>query len=161
MKRIIPIIMGSDKDYDFAKGIGNKLKEFSLPHEYRIASADKVPEFVSELVAYYDKEFDLVVYETVVGRANSLSGVVAGSTPNPVIACPLDTDKSAFMMDIFSSLRKPSDDPVMVVPGQENAALAAVKIFALYDHDLRVKMEDYIKTVKKRIREADEKIRAL
>ena len=158
-KTIVPIIMGSDKDYDFAKGIGDKLEKFLVPHQYRVCSGEKHPAYLSDMVAKYDEENDLVVYETVAGRSNKLSGITAGLTLNPVIACPPDTDKAALQMDIWSTLRAPSDSAVMTVLGPENAALAAVKILSLYDEALRANLDEYMDSVRQRIEEADRNLR--
>lgn len=152
---IVPIIMGSEKDYDFAKGIGQKLDEFTVPHEYRVCSAEKHPKYLIEMVAKYDANNNLVVYETVAGRSNKLSGVVKGLTRYPVIACPPDTDKAALIMDIWSSIRAPSDSSVMTVLGAGNAALAAVDILALTDPELAIKLEEYRSSVRKKIEDAD------
>lgn len=156
---IVPIIMGSDKDYDFSKGIGKVLDEFGVPNEYRVCSAEKHPKYLIGMVARYDAEHDLVVYETVAGRSNKLSGVVKGLTDFPVIACPPDNDKAALQMDIWSSLRAPSDSSVMTVLGAGNAALAAVDILALTDPELMEKLREYKGKVRGAIEEADKKVR--
>jgi 5-(carboxyamino)imidazole ribonucleotide mutase len=159
MKRVIPIIMGSKKDYHFAERIGKKLEEFELPFDYRAASAHKNPEDVLEMVEWYDENYEEVIYETVAGRSNALSGVVAGRTIHPVIACPPDEDRTAFYMDIWSSLRTPGDIPVMTVPGPENAALAAARICALYDPELAERLEDYHSDIVKKLRKTDMEFR--
>lgn len=165
MKRIIPIIMGSDKDLDFAKRMGDKLEEFhetylvKLPFEYRVGSADKTPEHVIEIVRHYDGNFDEVVYGTIVGRANTLSGVVSGQTLNPVIACIRYKDKLEIIMDIWSNFRKPSDIYPVLAPGPEEAALATISIFSMRDPELAEALRDYKSKVAKKIIEADKKIR--
>lgn len=159
MKRIIPIIMGSEKDYEFAKKIGDKLGEFDLPFEYRVASGHKTPEGLLEIIDEYDGGFDQIVYETVAGRSNALSAVVAARTRNPVIACPPIKDNATFLVDIGSSLRMPSNVPVMTVTDPKNAALSAVKIFSMIDPEIAERFEEYKDNVVKKLQEADQRIR--
>jgi len=165
MKRIIPIIMGSDIDLKFAERMGNKLKEFSeeysveLPFKYRVGSADKTPKHVIEIVSYYDGNFDEVVYGTIAGRANALSGFVSGQTPNPVIACFPYEDKVDIVMDIWSNFRKPSNIYPLLAPGPKQAALAAISIFSIHDPELAEALRDYKDKVAGKIIEADKKIR--
>lgn len=158
-KRFVPIIMGSDKDYDFATGIGKVLDRFGVPFNYRVCSAEKNPEYLIEMVRKYDSSHGALVYETVAGRSNKLSGVVKGLTPYPVIACPPDSDKAALQMDIWSSLRAPSDSSVMTVLGAGNAALAAVDILALTDSQLMEELIKFKGEVMGKIQKADEAIR--
>lgn len=164
MKRMIPIIMGSNIDRNFAEKIGNKLTEFSkgygvnLPFEYRIGSAHKTPEHVIEVVRLYDDKFDEIVYETVAGRSNALSGFVSAQTTNPVIACPPHKDKIEMLIDIWSSIRSPSNVYPMLVPGPKEAATAAISIFSMRDAELRGALEDYKLKVKEKIIDADKKL---
>jgi phosphoribosylaminoimidazole carboxylase PurE protein len=160
MKRIVPIIMGSKRDYEFAKGIGDVLGRLGIPIEYRVGSAHKVPEHVLEMVGRYDQENDLVVYETVAGRSNALSGMVAGKTDNSVIACVPDNDKDALQMDIWSNLRMPSGISPVVVLGAENGALAAARIISLYDDSIKELFSEYMDDVRKKVMDADEELRS-
>ncbi len=120
----------------------------------RIASAHKTPEKLLEIL----KEYDRVVFVTVAGRSNALSGFVDANTPNPVIACPPYSDKFAGA-DVFSSLRMPSGVAPMVILEPENAALAVAKIVALYDENVRKKVEEYQKAKKEEVVKADEELR--
>jgi len=162
--RIVPIIMGSHRDYGFAKGIGDKLDEFDVPNAYRVASGEKHTGLLLKIMGEYENEKalifnDQIVYVTVAGRSNKLSGIVAGNTTYPVIAAPPDGDKTALQMDIWSSVRSPSESPVVTVLGAGNAALAAVRVFSLTDGKLRKRLERYCEEVRKGIEEQDEKFR--
>jgi 5-(carboxyamino)imidazole ribonucleotide mutase len=65
---------------------------------------------------------------TVAGRSNALSGMVAANCNNVVIACPPFKDLSAYMVDIHSTLRMPSNVPVLTVIDPHNCALAVARI---------------------------------
>ncbi len=72
--------------------------------------------------------------------SDALSGVVAGSTLFPVIACPPDSDEHGGAK-IFSSTAMPKGIPVSYVAKPENAALAAVRIFALTNPELKEQLD--------------------
>ncbi len=135
---MILIVMGSKSDLKFAEKIGEKLKFFGVNFEYEVASAHKTPEKVLRIV----KREDVDLFITVAGRSNALSGMIDANTVKPVIACPPYSDKFAGM-DVLSSLRMPSGVAPLVVLEPENAAIAAVKILALKDENLKKKIEDY------------------
>lgn len=135
---MILIVMGSKSDLKFAEKIGEKLKFFGVNFEYEVASAHKTPEKVLRIV----KREDVNLFITVAGRSNALSGMIDANTVKPVIACPPYSDKFAGM-DVLSSLRMPSGVAPLVVLEPENAAIAAVKILALKDENLKKKIEDY------------------
>ncbi len=122
----VVIIMGSEKDRPFIQPMLRKLNELGLEHHVYVASAHKQPEKVLEILTRYEKEPD-VVYITVAGRSNALSGMVDANTRHPVIACPVLHGEFA-LVDVFSSLRMPSGIAPMVVLDPENAVLAATKI---------------------------------
>ncbi|MCK5039930.1 MAG: AIR carboxylase family protein [Candidatus Aenigmarchaeota archaeon] len=139
MDNIIAIIMGSEGDRDFVKKIEDELKGFDAAFQTKVASAHKTPALVLKTIAEYDKKYDNVVYITVAGLSNGLSGVVAANTKNPVIACPPLNDQN-YMIDVHSTLRMPSKVPSMCVLNPKNAALAAVRILAIEDKKLKEKL---------------------
>ena len=72
-----------------------------------------------------------VVYVTVAGRSNALSGVVACNTHYPTIACPPFSDKDDFMVNINSTLQMPSNVPVMTILEPVNVALSIKRMLTL------------------------------
>ena len=60
-----------------------------------VASAHKNTQYVLDLIKKYDK-FKMI-WITVAGKSNALSGVVAANSKNPVIACPCFSDKIDMM----------------------------------------------------------------
>ena len=154
----VVIIMGSERDLEFAKEIAEYLKVFGLGFEFRVGSAHKTPEKVLEILKEYEGEN--VVYITVAGRSNALSAFVDAHTTKPVIACPPYSEKFAGV-DIFSSLRVPSGIGSVVTIEPEGAALAAAKIFALKDKALEERVKDYQKAKREEIVKADESVKKL
>ncbi len=151
---IVPIIMGSKKDKDFASGIGEYLDRFGIDYEYRVASAHKAPEFALGVLEEYDSKEEDVVYIAVAGRSNALCGVVDANTDNPVITCP-PTSSTFAGKDIYSSLRMPSGVAPMVILEPKNAALAAAKIFGLKNDEIKKKIRDYQKELENGIKSDD------
>lgn len=132
--------MGSKGDLEWSKKIAESLDKFGIESVMRIASAHKVPLKCYDIIKQYEK--DNVVFITVAGRSNALSGFADAQTHCPVIACPPYGDKFAGN-DIYSSLRMPSGVAPLVILEAENAALAAAKIFGLIDEEVRNKVIDY------------------
>lgn len=145
---MIPILLGSASDKDFAKKITDVLDQFGLSYKVIVSSAHKVPEKLLSVIQKYDVLKEPILYITIAGRSNGLSGVTAGATVNPVIACPPFSDKADYLVNIHSTLQVPSDTPVLTVIDPVNAALCAARIFALHDSELRKKIEHRVKQVK-------------
>jgi 5-(carboxyamino)imidazole ribonucleotide mutase len=124
------IIMGSGSDRDHCVKIARALDKLDVSSIMRVASAHKVPLKAMDIVHQYEQE--TVVFITVAGRSNALSGFVDANTVRPVIACPPYGEKFSGS-DIFSTLRMPSGVAPMLVLEPEEAALAAAKILALAD----------------------------
>ena len=80
---------------------------------------------------YYKKHNRQIIYITVAGRSNALSGVVACNTQFPVIACPPFQDKSDMTVNINSTLQMPSSVAVMTILEPGNVALCCQRIFGL------------------------------
>jgi 5-(carboxyamino)imidazole ribonucleotide mutase len=154
----VAIIMGSDRDLDFCREIGKYLKVLGVDYEFRVASAHKTPEKVLAIIKEFEAE--KVVYITVAGRSNALSGFIDANTAKPVIACPPYTQKFSGA-DIYSSLRMPSGIGSTVTLEPEGAAIAAAKIFAVEDKELEQRIRDYQSEKKRGIETADETVKKL
>lgn len=151
------IIMGSEKDFDFTEKAISLLNDFDVDYEVRVASAHKTPEKVLEIISENESE-EKVVYLTVAGRSNALSGFVDANTLFPVIACPPYSEKFSGA-DIFSSLRMPSGVGPLVVLDPKNAALAAAKMLALDDGDLRERISSYRRRLRENVEKGDERVK--
>jgi len=155
MNRKVVIIMGSKADLDWANQIVAVLKGFGIETITRIASAHKVPLKCYEIVKHYEKEN--VVFITIAGMSNALSGFTDAQTHCPVIACPPYSDKFGGA-DVYSSLRMPSGVAPLTILSPENAALAAAKIVGLSNPDIQNKIDEYQEKKRVEIEEADRNI---
>jgi 5-(carboxyamino)imidazole ribonucleotide mutase len=147
------IIMGSEKDLELCRDVAKYLKQLGVDYVFRVASAHKTPEKVLAILKEFEKAE--VVYITVAGRSNALSGFVDANTSKPVIACPPYSEKFGGA-DVFSSLRVPSGIGSVLTIEPEGAAIAAAKIFALNNKELEMRLKDYRLGKKIEIEKADE-----
>lgn len=124
------LIMGSTFDEPHAKKITDKLDEFGILWEQFAASAHKQPLKVLEILNNNKEEKD-VVYITIAGRSNALSGFVAANSEFPTLGCPPFSDKADMLVNIHSTLQMPSNTPVLTVIDPGNCALAVKRIFGV------------------------------
>jgi 5-(carboxyamino)imidazole ribonucleotide mutase len=155
----VVVILGSGSDEGFSQRITDALKGFGVNYEVRVASAHKTPGKLLQILKAYEAREDRIVYITVAGRSNALSGFVDANTSKPVIACPPYSDKFNGA-DIFSTLRMPSGVCPLVVLEPEAAALAAMKILALGRPELEEGIRRHHRQIRGRVDAADERLRS-
>ena len=156
----IIIIMGSKKDEEFSNRICTCLDNFSITYERRVASAHKTPQKLLKIIEEYEKLEGRIVYITIAGRSNALSGFVDANTKYPVIACPPCSSRFG-PLDIYSSLRMPSGVSPLVILDPQNAALASAKILALTNPKLSNRILEYQQNIKDIVEHADKKFRSI
>ena len=128
MKAIL--IMGSTSDEHHAKKITDKLDEYGISWEQHAASAHKQPLKVLEILNdNEDKEG--IVYITIAGRSNALSGFVAANSNFPTLGCPPFSDKSDMLVNIHSTLQITSNTPVITVIDQCKCSLEVKRILVV------------------------------
>jgi 5-(carboxyamino)imidazole ribonucleotide mutase len=151
------IMMGSKSDAETAKKVVEVLKEFGIEYAIHVASAHKTPESAIAIAKEYEKKSQerKVVIVAIVGMSNALSGMLAGATTFPIVTLPNSENEH----DIFSCLRMPSGISHMTILGAQNAGLAAAKILAVGDKNLRGKIADYQKKVSQKVYDADKEFR--
>ena len=120
------IIVGSERDKPFLEKIEQSLKKEKISFIAFFASAHKQPLKVLEIIKKYQSR--KVVFLTVAGRSNALSGFTAANSKHPVIACPPFKDKLDYLVNIHSTLQMPSKVPVMTIVDPLNAVLAVKRI---------------------------------
>lgn len=144
----VVIFLGSESDKEFVDGMDKEFKAWGVDAEVKVASAHKVPEKVFEFVRSRNETEEDLVYITVAGRSNALSGVIAANSIHPVIACPPLKDKDDYMVNIHSTLNMPSDTPVLTVVDRLNAIMSVLRIFALKNSELKAKLKERIEEVR-------------
>ena len=122
------LIMGSTSDEPHAKKITDKLDDYGIAWEQHVASAHKQPLKVLEILET-NKDGEDIVYVTIAGLSNALSGFVAANSKFPTLGCPPFSDKADMLVNIHSTLQMPSNTPVLTVIDPGNCALAIKRIF--------------------------------
>ncbi len=161
-KEKIVVLMGSPRDLPFASKIKAFLETQKFPVDcvYNVASAHRTPEKLLKDLKEYEKCAVPLVYVTVAGLSDALSGVVAGTTLHPVVACPPDSGKHNGAK-VFSSTAMPTGVPVAYVVKPENAALVALRIFALSNPELKKCLEKYCKKMAKAVYDGDKEVKKI
>lgn len=127
--KYVVILSGSLSDDAFVSKIKDQLDLYNIHHKSHVCSAHKkTQKLLTILSSYNELKKDSIIYITVAGRSNALSGVVACNTDSPVIACPPLTYND-YLVNIHSTLQMPSNTPVMTVLDPKNVALCCKKIF--------------------------------
>ena len=124
------IIMDSTSDEPHAKKITDKLDNYGITWEQHAASAHKEPLKVLEILDT-NKDGNDIVYITIAGRSNALSGFVAANSEFPTLGCPPFSDKADMLVNIHSTLQMPSNTPVLTILDPGNCALAVKRIFGV------------------------------
>ena len=124
------LIMGSTSDEPHAKKITDKLDEYGINWEQHAASAHKQPLKVLEILDA-NKDGRDIVYITIAGRSNALSGFVAANSEFPTLGCPPFSDKADMLVNIHSTLQMPSNTSVLTVIDPGNCALAVKRILGV------------------------------
>ncbi len=145
---LVAILMESKADQACAQRIAETVESFGVKTELYCVSAYKVPELALDIVREFNRSQDQMVYITLSGGANALSGLVAANAVHPVIACPLFKDRADYLANIHSSLQPPADAPSLVSASPQNAALAALRILALGERKLQKRIAQGIQEMK-------------
>ena len=124
------LIMGSTSDEPHAKKITDKLDDYGITWEQHVAAAHKQPLKVLEILDA-NKDGGDIVYITIAGRSNALSGFVAANSEFPTLGCPPFSDKADMLVNIHSTLQMPSNTPVLTIIDPGNCALAVKRIFGV------------------------------
>ncbi len=158
-KPLVVILMGSKSDLEHCSKIAEACQPYGLETFLHIASAHKTPEHALRILRDYEAGARAIVYITVAGRSNALSGFTDGAVSSPVIACPPPSDAFGGS-DLYSSLRMPSGIAPALVLEPANAALFAAKIFAVTNPEVRELVKAAQKQAAERILEDDARVRS-
>jgi len=162
MKPIVSIIMGSTSDLPVMEKAAAFFEEMEIPFEMNALSAHRTPEKV-ELFAKQAQEKGIKVIIAGAGMAAHLPGVIAASTPLPVIGVPIKGATLEGMDALLAIVQMPPGIPVATVAinGALNAAILAGQILASADDNMMEKMITYKENLKGKIVQANEKLSTL
>ena len=159
MTPIISIIMGSTSDLPVMEKACKWLNDNEIPFEVNALSAHRTPEAV-ETFARNAKQRGIKVIIAAAGMAAALPGVIAASTPLPVIGVPIKG-----MLDgldaMLSIIQMPPGIPVATVGvnASQNAAILETDMIALYDEAIAVNVDAWKAGLGKKIEKANEDLK--
>ncbi len=132
----VAIIMGSKSDWTTMQHASAVLAEFQVPHESRVVSAHRTPDFLFEYVAGAASRGIQVIIAGAGGAAH-LPGMAASKSHLPVLGVPIQSRVLNGIDSLLSIVQMPKGVPVGTLAigeaGAANAALLAVAILALRD----------------------------
>jgi 5-(carboxyamino)imidazole ribonucleotide mutase len=142
----VAVMMGSKSDWGVMQHVGMTLDRFGIGHESRVLSAHRTPD-LAVAFASTAAERGVGVIVAGAGGAAHLAGVVAAHTMLPVLGVPLVAWALDGMDALLSTVQMPRGVPVGTLAigkaGAVNAALLAVRIFALTDPALAQALADF------------------
>lgn len=143
---LVGVIMGSKSDWETMHEAHQVLVQFDVPHECRVVSAHRTPEWMS----VYAREAagrGLRVIIAGAGGAAHLPGMVASQTHLPVLGVPVQSRTLNGLDSLLSIVQMPGGVPVgtlaIGLAGARNAALLAIRILALGDARLTGDLESF------------------
>ncbi len=136
----VAVIMGSRSDLETMSAAVEILEELGVPHEVRIVSAHRTPDWMMEYAAGAEGR-GLAVIIAGAGGAAHLPGMVAAKTLVPVLGVPVPATALMGVDSLLSIVQMPKGVPVGTLsvgkPGAANAGLLAAEIVANQDAALR------------------------
>jgi 5-(carboxyamino)imidazole ribonucleotide mutase len=135
-KPLVGVVMGSKSDYDVLSAAVEILRTLEIPHEARVVSAHRTPDW---LFKYAETAHDrgLRVIIAGAGGAAHLPGMLAAKTLVPVLGVPVAATQLNGLDALLSIVQMPKGVPVGTLaigrPGAANAALLAAEILAITD----------------------------
>lgn len=139
----VGVIMGGRSDLEFLQPGLEVLTELGIPHEVRVVSAHRTPDWMFEYAEGAEAR-GLRVIIAAAGGAAHLPGMVAAKTLLPVLGVPMPTTVLQGFDALLSIVQMPKGVPVgtqaIGKPGAANAALHAASILALEDPRLRERL---------------------
>ena len=158
MTPLVGIIMGSKSDWETMRHAADTLAQFGVPHETKIVSAHRTPQWMVEYASSAESRGIQVIIAGAGGAAH-LPGMVAANTLLPVLGVPVESHALKGMDSLLSIVQMPGGIPVGTLAigksGAQNAALLAVSILSNHDAVLRDKLRRFREEQTARVR-ADE-----
>lgn len=138
--------MGSKSDLKYVQPAIDLLAELDVPHEVRIVSAHRTPDWMFEYASTAEAR-GLEVIIAAAGGAAHLPGMVAAKTILPVLGVPVPATLLNGLDSLLSIVQMPKGVPVGTLaigePGAANAALLATSIVSGSRPELRERLREW------------------
>lgn len=144
---LVGVIMGSKSDWETMRHAAELLTQFNVPHECRVVSAHRTPQWMCEYATSAEQR-GLAVIIAGAGGAAHLPGMVASQTVLPVLGVPVQSRALSGLDSLLSIVQMPGGIPVGTLAigeaGAKNAALLAIRILAVHDEKLRQQLHQFM-----------------
>lgn len=153
------IAMGSESDLPTMEAAAEILAEFQIAFEMRVLSAHRTPKAMQDYALEAHKRGVRVIIAGAGGAAH-LPGMIAASTPLPVIGVPVPTRHLKGMDSLLSIVQMPGGVPVATVAigGAKNAGLLAIQILATSNPQLMQRVAAYKKQLIELVEQMDSNV---
>ena len=143
---LVGVIMGSKSDLKYMQGAADLLEELSVPHEVRIVSAHRTPDWMFEYASSAeDRGLEVII--AAAGGSAHLPGMVASKTLLPVLGVPIPATQLNGLDALLSIVQMPKGIPVGTLavgePGAANAAILATAIVARGRPEIRERLRNW------------------
>lgn len=139
----VGVIMGSRSDMQYLSCAAEILAELEIPHELRIVSAHRTPDWMTRYAKSAEERGVLVIIAGAGGAAH-LPGMVAANTVLPVLGVPVPATLLNGLDSLLSIVQMPKGVPVGTLaigkPGAANAALLAASIVSHAHPEVRERL---------------------
>ena len=146
IRPLVAVIMGSQSDWETMRHAHERLDQFGVPHECRIVSAHRTPQWLADFASNAESRGVEVIIAGAGGAAH-LPGMAAAQTVLPVLGVPVESHALKGMDSLLSIVQMPAGIPVGTLAigkaGAANAALLAVAILANSRPELRAKLRQF------------------
>ena len=143
---LVGVIMGSKSDLKHMGVASDLLSELGVPHEVKIVSAHRTPDWMFEY-AESAEERGLEVIIAAAGGSAHLPGMVAAKTTVPVLGVPIPATALVGVDALLSIVQMPKGIPVGTLaigePGAANAALLAASIVSNSRPEIRERLRQW------------------
>ena len=158
---LVGIIMGSDSDLPVMKAAAEVLEELEIAYEIQISSAHRTPATAHEFAATA-VDRGLAVIIAGAGGAAHLPGVMAASTPLPVVGVPVKAVSLSGLDSLLSIAQMPPGVPVATVGinAARNAGILAAQIIGAGDAAVRVRVEAFKDRMRAGVESKDAKLKS-
>ena len=132
---LVGVIMGSKSDLKYMDAAAEILGVLDVPHEVRIVSAHRTPDWMFEYASAAEQR-GIEVIIAAAGGAAHLPGMVAAKTIIPVLGVPIPATSLNGLDALLSIAQMPRGVPVGTLAiGEAGAANAALLATAIVSRD--------------------------
>lgn len=151
---LVSVVMGSKSDWETMRHADEMLSRFAVPHECRVVSAHRTPEWMREFAQAAQGRGVQVIIAGAGGAAH-LPGMIAAQTLLPVLGVPVQSHALNGLDSLLSIVQMPSGVPVGTLAigkaGAANAALLAIRILATTRAELSDALRTFVEAETRRV----------